>query len=200
MPLWHGRVINAGPLLRHWRGTCGPKFTFHIHVKPRKEEPYGTTLFARSLQGCARGHAQAQKRYAEERQKRQDRQEPQAGHRYRPRRGAQERQEGTKTSIGAVVTRPRRAPWLASLHGAPAWRPVHASLVPLCTAGFARVQKLLQRPCHPPEGKVETGHSPNKASQGRQAPRPWRGMDCGAGRAGASILRLFAHTGDASLP
>src|SRR5215468_1764375 len=107
---------------RHWCGTCGPKFTFHIHVKPRKEEPYGTTLFARSLQGCARGHAQAQKRYAEERQKRQDRQEPQAGHRYWPRRGAQARQEGTKTPIGAVVMLPRCAPWLAALHGAPAWR------------------------------------------------------------------------------
>src|SRR5215467_7457350 len=84
-------------------GTCGPKYTFHIHVKPMKEELYGTALFARSFQGCARGHAQAQKGYAEERQKRQDRQEPQAGHRHRSLGGAQKRQEGAKTPIGAVL-------------------------------------------------------------------------------------------------
>src|SRR6516162_8666016 len=92
-------------------GTCSPEYTFHIRVKPMKEELYGTALFARSFQGCARGHAQAQKRYAEKRQKRQDRQEPQTGDRHRSRRGAQEGQEGAKTPIGAVVTLHRRAPW-----------------------------------------------------------------------------------------
>jgi hypothetical protein len=111
---------------RHWCGTCGPKFTFHIHVKPSKEEPYGTTLFARRLQGCARGHAQAQKRYAEERQKPQDRQEPQAGHRYRPRRGAQERQESAKTSIGAVVMLAASA---RSVAGLAPWRARRAPFI-----------------------------------------------------------------------
>jgi hypothetical protein len=95
---------SHGMARRHWRGTCGPKYTFHVHVKQMKEEVYGTALFARSFQGCPRGHAQAKKKYAEERQKRQDRQEPQAGHRYRPLRGAQEGQKGAKAQIGADVT------------------------------------------------------------------------------------------------
>src|SRR5262245_66289516 len=70
----------------------------------------------------------------------------------------------------------------------------HASLVTLWTASFARVQKFLQRPCHLPEGKVETGHSPNKAS-----PRGDKGLVPGVGWTATPGVQVWVRPSSGSL-